>query len=126
MITGNGIKRFDDMVAERDRFKSLYEATDARMRAAEKFAICEGCYTVDHVNDLHKEWKEKIKAHEKVMKEVSTGGEEMKCIKKDCTYYDENMEQNCCNGTDGERAFMCQTGEYKYYLTIKSESEGKK
>ena len=55
---------------DRNRYKSLWEATDARMRAAEeviKQMTTSGCY----LSDGRKEWQASIAAHEKLRKEMN-------------------------------------------------------
>jgi hypothetical protein len=60
--------------ADRDRYKSLYLATDARMRAAEELfnAIPENIYVFpNECVEKYKKWQSSILAHEKAVKEIN-------------------------------------------------------
>jgi uncharacterized protein (DUF111 family) len=49
------------IIAERDRYKAEAEYEHRRRVAAEAVILCRECYTVDHVNELTKNWQSIIK-----------------------------------------------------------------
>jgi len=62
----------DNIKADRDKYKSLYEAEKARREAAEKLRhICVICYSKFCAGcEMYKDYYAKILSHEKVMKEI--------------------------------------------------------